>query len=104
MACYLWNAVMNSRSTALFFVGLLLFLAARQSQGQVTNSIRYTLLNPSYVSDECLLCGRPTIQEPLHGTFDLVLVQNTPPYMRYAVENINFTSSAGTGLEKHISG
>src|SRR5882762_7889466 len=66
--------------------------------------ITYTLLDGSYLVDECLICGRPTIMQPLSGTFDLVLVQNTPPYMKYAVRNVDFTASPGFAGEVRITG
>src|SRR5438552_15187402 len=87
------------------FVSLLVWaLAANQSPAQVTNRVSYTLLEGSYLLDECLICGRPTIIEPLRGTFDLVLVQDTAPYTKYAVQNISFIAGAGSDLERRITG
>src|SRR5260221_228287 len=54
--------------------------------------------------DRCLICGRPTIEEPLRGTFDLVLLQDTAPYSEYAVQNIDFVAGQGSTLERHITG
>jgi len=71
------------------------FIAIAQAQPQPTPPpvITYTLLDGSYFVDDCLICGRPTIMQPLRGTFDLVLIQNTPPYYKYAVRNVNFVTS-----------
>jgi len=83
---------------------ILACLQGWSGRAQVPNKTHYTLLFPSYLADDCLLCGRPTIHEPLRGTFDLVLVQDTPPYTRYAMQNIQSTSSPGLALEKHVTG
>lgn len=78
------------------------FRAALLAQG--TNRVAYTVLDGSILVDDCPICGRPTIEEPLRGTFDLVSRQITPPYSRYDVTNIDFVAGAGTGLERHITG
>ncbi|HKI69917.1 MAG TPA: hypothetical protein VKA67_10035, partial [Verrucomicrobiae bacterium] len=57
--------------------------------------IRYTLLDGSTFIDDCAICGRPEILQPLRGTFDLVLQQNTPPYISYAVRNVDFRAAPG---------
>jgi len=66
--------------------------------------VTYTLLEGSYFVDDCLVCGRPTLLQTLRGTFDLVLQQNTPPYTRYAIRNVDFTASPGWAGETHIVG
>ena len=63
---------------------------------------RYVLLNGSYLLDDCPICGRPSIQEPMRGTFDLRLVETTPLSSRYSMENINFT--AGTSRTYTVNG
>src|SRR5947207_7288817 len=70
----------------------------------ITNRVTYTLLQGSYFIDECLICGRPTIEEPLRGTFELVLVQDAGTYIRYEVRNIDFIAGQGTSLERRITG
>src|SRR2546427_5513932 len=77
---------------------------AWQAEAQITNGVRYTLLQGSYFIDECLICGRPTIEEPLRGTFDLVLLEDTAPYSKYAVQNIDFVAGQGSTIERHITG
>lgn len=66
--------------------------------------VTYTLLDGSYFVDDCLICGRPTIMQPLRGTFDLVLVQDTPPYLKYAVRNVDFTTSPGWAGAARLTG
>src|SRR6266496_1801937 len=59
----------------------------------------YRLLEESYLVDECLICGRPTIQEPMRGSFNLVLVENLPPFTRYELRDISFVAGApATGV------
>src|SRR6266481_8837584 len=65
--------------------------------------VSYTLLEGSYFVDDCLICGRPTIYQPLRGTFDLVLVQYTPPYISYAIQNLDFATE-GPWLQRHLTG
>src|ERR1043165_6566122 len=66
--------------------------------------VTYTLLDGSYFVDECLICGRPTILVPLRGTFDLVLIQNTAPDIKYAVRNVDFTARPTWAGETRITG
>jgi hypothetical protein len=75
-----------------------------QTLAQTNSRLFYTLLDGSEFVDDCPVCGRPTILQPLRGTFELVLIQNTPPYTKYAVQNINFTASPGSSLERRITG
>src|SRR5437016_10011850 len=93
-----WNAL------PWFLCAVVAVLPSRPAAAQVTNGVRYTLLEGSYFIDECLICGRPTIEEPLRGTFDLVLLQDTPPYSRYAVQNIQFAAGPGPSGESYITG
>jgi hypothetical protein len=78
--------------------------APAQSYDPATTQLSYTLLAGSTFVDDCLVCGRPTICQPMRGSFDLVLLQNKPPYIKYAVKNIDFTASPGSNLERRITG
>lgn len=66
--------------------------------------IRYTLLDGSFFIDDCAIYARPTILQPLRGTFDLILQQNTPPYFKYAVRNVDFHAGPGFSGLVHITG
>src|SRR3974390_634700 len=87
------------------FMCLLVWVGCALAQTPLPGSPRvsYTLLEDSSFEDDCLLCGRPTILQPLRGMFDLVLVQDTPPYTRYAIQNLDFTAEP-PWLERHITG
>jgi len=71
---------------------------------QITNRVTYSLLEGSYFIDDCPICDRLTIEEPLRGTFDLVLLQNTPPYSKYSVQNIQLTAGPGFSGQSYIAG
>ena len=89
----------------IFLVCLLAWVSALiPAPAQVTSRLTYTLLEGSYFVDDCLICGRPTFQLPMRGTFDLVLQQHTPPYTQYAIRNLDFTAGVGTSLQKRITG
>src|SRR5262245_66624146 len=87
---------------------LLVLLVSGQvlcASGPVSNVVAYTLVDGSYFVDDCLVCGRPTIEQPLRGTFDLVLLQDTPPYTRYAIENVHFIAGPrGSSFERSLAG
>jgi len=53
----------------------------------------YQLLHDSYLVDDCPICGRPTIQVPLRGTFNLRLLSQNTVFTRYAVEDIQFAGA-----------
>lgn len=85
----------------------LAFTTAAQNPPQLADHppvVAYTLLDGSFFVDDCLVCGRPTILQPLRGTFDLVLAQNTPPFIKYAVRNVDFTASPGFAGEVQLTG
>ena len=52
----------------------------------------YLLVNDSYLLDDCPVCDRIPIQEPLRGTFNLRLLDQNPIFTRYALEDIAFTA------------
>src|SRR2546423_13273633 len=78
--------------TKWFFLAALLFTTARAA---VPEQVwRYQLLEGSFLMDECLICGRPTFNIPMRGSFMLRLVETTPISTRYAIENAEFQASA----------
>jgi len=93
-----WNALL------WFLSAVVAVLPSGPAAAQVSNRVSYILLQGSYFTDDCLICGRPTIEELLRGTFDLVLLQDTAPYSKYAVQNIDFVAGQGSTLERHITG
>ena len=51
---------------------------------------RYLLLDDSRLVEDCPICGRPIVPEPLRGSFNLRLLESKPQFTRYALEDINF--------------
>ncbi len=95
---------MKFHATCFWSLFACVFITVAQEPPSRSPSVTYTLLDGSYFVDECLVCGRPTIMQPLRGTFDLELVQNTPPYIKYAVRNVDFTASPAWAGEVRITG
>jgi len=55
----------------------------------------YQLLEDSQLTDDCPVCGRPTILAPMRGRFELRLLDENPLFARYAIEKIQFTARGG---------
>jgi hypothetical protein len=53
----------------------------------------YALIEGSQLTDDCLDCARPPIVAPMRGGFQLRLVEESPLFSRYAVQNISFATS-----------
>ena len=68
------------------------WLLAPTSFAALPPAISYHLLEGSYFLDECLICGRPSIQRPVRGNFDLVDVSGDSNLARFVVTNIDFTA------------
>jgi hypothetical protein len=65
---------------------------------------RYSLLEGSYLTSECLPCGGPIIQRPLRGRFDLVLVEENALFSRYALKDISFLVGSGPNVTYTVIG
>src|SRR5690348_7280498 len=75
------------------FIALLgLVLAVGLGPRTMAASWRYLLLSDSDLRDDCLICDRATIRQPMRGAFDLRLIDQNPLVSRYAVENLVFTA------------
>ncbi|HEY6228551.1 MAG TPA: hypothetical protein VI282_15640 [Verrucomicrobiae bacterium] len=51
---------------------------------------RYQLLEGSYLMDDCLICGRPSFNIPMRGSFTLRRVEVSPVATKYVIENADF--------------
>jgi hypothetical protein len=64
----------------------------------------YTLLEGSELTDDCLACGRPTIQVPLRGSFNVSLQDENPLFATYEVSDIEFVGGSGFGQTYEVKG
>lgn len=69
-------------------------LKLRVAAVPVTQRWHYRLLAGNWFLDNCAVCGRPPIQVPLRGGFDLVLVDSNPLYDRYHLFDLHLTDGA----------
>ncbi len=67
-------------------------------------SVSYAIMPGSITTDDCLICGRPTIPEPTTGGFQLRLVDQTFPNTIYAIEGLVFDSFLGDTVRHHGTG
>ena len=68
------------------------------------DSWTYKLVEGSYLVDDCPVCERATIREPMRGSFDLVLLEVNPLFSRYALQNISFSAGYSNGLQYKVTG
>ena len=64
----------------------------------------YTLVDGSYLAEECLICGLPPISTPIRGTFTLKVQAITPLFISYSMENISFASASTNGQQYQVTG
>ena len=84
-----------------FGLGLMSCGAATITNGPVA---AYILLEGSYLTDDCPVCGRPTILQPMRGTFELVLQEENPLFSRYLVRNVSFQAGIPGGIYYKVKG
>src|SRR3954469_5130526 len=53
-------------------------------------SMRYQLLEGSFLMDDCLICGRPSFNIPMRGSFRLREIAIGPFSTEFAIENAEF--------------
>lgn len=70
-------------------VFLLFFLSTRLAFGQ---NYHYTLLGDSVIIEDCQICGRPLIPQPLRGTFSIEITNQNPISTQFAIKDVNFYS------------
>jgi hypothetical protein len=64
----------------------------------------YNLIDGSTLVDDCPICDRVPIVEPIRGTFELRLKEPGPLFTTYTLDNINFTNSGNVGRNYQVSG
>ncbi|HUS36202.1 MAG TPA: hypothetical protein VM680_12695 [Verrucomicrobiae bacterium] len=71
----------------LLLVSVLIFSVTAAEQ-----TWRYQLLEGGFLIDECLICGRPTFQIPMRGSFNLRKGAMSPIAQKFLIENAEFTA------------
>jgi len=96
---------MKSLFSLLAFGG---FVLAPLRAGAQTNATtlhwQYRLLEGSTLIDDCLICARPTILQPMRGSFRLVLIEDIPPFTRYELREISFLAGSSTNATYTVLG
>ena len=64
----------------------------------------YTALPDAVFIDECPPCGRPTIPEPVTGTFRVRLLDANPLFVTVALESIDLVATRPGGTPRHLRG
>jgi hypothetical protein len=64
---------------------------------------RYTLVEGSTIRDRCAPCDREST-DPLRGTFDLKLLEQTPLFSRYQLTNISWTGGLPGARKYQVRG
>lgn len=95
-------------------VGPVGLLAATQSVGATPPAFdftsnappvwRYQLLPGSQWTDDCLICGRPSLVLPMTGEFRLRLLSKTSLATRYSIENLTCTAGSPPGTVYRLTG
>jgi hypothetical protein len=96
---------MKSLLNLLAFGGLVLAPIRAEAQG-ITSTFdwQYRLLEGSTLLDDCLPCARPSIPQPLRGSFRLVLIEALPISTRYELRDISFLATSSTGSNSTLRG
>src|SRR3989442_5667566 len=96
---------MKSLFSLLAFGGLVLSPLRAGAQTTATAlDWQYRLLEGSTLVDDCLICARPTILQPMRGSFRLVLIEDVPPFTRYELREISFQAGSSTNAPYTVLG
>src|SRR6266511_1047048 len=79
---------MKTRAVPAILLAVLLLAPAPRGEGQTPSTQQvwsYRLLDKSSFLDDCPICGRPTIVQPMRGTFDLVLLEQSETNTIYRI-------------------
>lgn len=78
-------------------------IAITPSFSSEPKGVSYMLLEGSTLTDECIICGRPTLIMPMRGTFQLAFREENPLFTTYDVQELAFHAPTGTSTYK-VSG
>src|SRR5437899_9416345 len=75
-----------------------------KADSSTNNFWQYTLLPESQLTDDCDICGRPTIIARLGGTFELQPLGCDLLSCQYAWAKVSLSAAAGTGMTYFLEG
>ncbi|HTI73167.1 MAG TPA: hypothetical protein VMF06_24545 [Candidatus Limnocylindria bacterium] len=64
----------------------------------------FQVLHDSTLVDDCPICGRPTILQPLRGRFEMRQVAEDPLFARFEISHVDFTAGSPGGTQYIITG
>jgi len=111
-----WELVMQSypkrRSSFAFtfvtvaLIGWALLITVFSALADTNKStvISYTLLHGSSLMDDCPICDRAIVAQPMRGKFEVRLVEQDSLFSTYAVENVSFTAGGAPGATYKVTG
>jgi hypothetical protein len=90
-------------------LALALFVAAAApssfGQSLTTNGVwHYELVEGSFLEDDCPICDRVTIPQPMRGSFELTLQEDIAPFARYELRDISFLAGSAAGRQYRVKG
>lgn len=75
-------------------------IAVAPSFSSEPRGVSYMLLEGSTLTDDCPICGRPSIIMPMRGTFQLVFREENPLFKTYDVRELSFEAPPGAPTYK----
>jgi len=76
----------------LCLVAVMVAISWGQTRPPRESIVQYRLIEGSHLVDDCLFCGRPTLQIPIDGTFVLIFESADPLFETFRVEDLRFTT------------
>src|SRR5690242_1717782 len=95
---------MNARRFSALVPALLVAFSVAAQNFTNPTVLAYRLLEGSTLVDDCPICGRPSLQYPLRGTFTLVQTNVNPISTQYQLRDIDFYTRSGSNVEHRIRG
>lgn len=84
----------------LFLTVVIAGMAIIPSYSSEPQGVSYMLLEGSTLTDDCTICGRPSIIMPMRGTFQLAFREENPLFRTYDVQELVFHAQTGATTYK----
>lgn len=95
---------MNARHFSALILALFVAFSATAQNFTNPTVLAYRLLEGSTLTDDCPICGRPSLLYPLRGTFTLVQTNVNPISTQYQLRDIDFYTGSRSNAEHRIRG